>query len=191
MKIVYDIDDTLWGLNKKVCEKLNIDENKIIKFEIRGIGELTEKQQDAIIKEYGNADNFKDIDWYEGVLDILKPEALGAEIHIKSNSVSKEIAKLKYTQLKSLINISDDRLQLHIITAKDCKKKKLDGDMDIFIDDSPYNIANSTAKINIVLNHPWNMGKDAEEIMKGKKIIRFDTLEDINQFVYEYVRLSK
>lgn len=188
MKVVYDIDDTLWGLNKKVCERLNIDEEKIIKFEIYGIDGLTKSQQDAIIKEYGNADNFRNILWYDGVLDILEIEKLGAKVHIKSNSVSEEIANLKYKQLKKILDIEDERIHLHVIKTKDCKKKELDNDMEIFIDDSPYNIVNSTAKVNIMLNHPWNMGKDAEEILNGKKVIRFNTLKEINEFVYEYVK---
>lgn len=188
MKIVYDIDDTLWGLNKKICEKLNIDENKITKFEIHGIDELTKAEQDSIIYEYTNSDNFRNICWYKGIYDILAPEKLGAQIYIKSNSTSKEIAELKYIQIKQLINIDDSRLQLHIITVGECKKKELDSDMEIFIDDSPYNIANSTAKVNIILNHPWNTSMDALEIMAGKNVIRFDTLEEINDFVYNYVK---
>lgn len=188
MKIVYDIDDTLWGLNKKVCEKLNIDENKISKFEIKGIDELSKEQQDSIIYEYTNPDNFENILWYDGAIDILKPEELGAKIYIKSNSTNEEIANLKYMQIKEIMNIDDSRLQLNIITVGECKKKVLDDDMEIFIDDSPYNIANSTAKVNIMLNHPWNTSVDAEKIINGKNVIRFNTLKEINEFVYKYVK---
>ena len=53
-KIVYDIDDTLWGLNKKVSENLGIDENKITSFRIQDNHLLSKEIQTAILKEYNN-----------------------------------------------------------------------------------------------------------------------------------------
>lgn len=33
-KIIFDVDDTLWSLNKKVCTNLNIPYEKIITFSV-------------------------------------------------------------------------------------------------------------------------------------------------------------
>ncbi len=183
-KIVYDIDDTLWGLNKKVSEILGIDENKITSFRIRENHLLSKEIQEAILNEYHKDSTFENIVWYEGVEDILMPEEFGSKIFINSNCLTERMIYLKKTQLLSVVDIPEQNIKCNIIDHSKAMQKEIDKDTDILIEDSPYNIAISPAKINIVINHPWNMSESANEIMKSKNIIRFDTLKEANRYIY-------
>lgn len=187
MKIIYDIDDTLWGLNARIAKFTKVDINRITKFAVKEIEGLSDVEKETIIKQYANTKMFQNIEWYKGVSDITKPEKLGAKIYIKSNSMNDEISRLKREQLKEVVCISDDRIQFNNISVSSCKHKVLDNDMDIFVDDSPHNVALSHAKINIMIKCPWNITEESKQIMKDKNVLWFDTLEEVNDYIYNYV----
>ena len=92
---------------------------------------------------------------------------------------------LKKTQLLSVVNIPEENIKCNIIDHSKAMRKEIDKDTDILVEDSPYNIAISPAKINIVINHPWNLSKEANDMMKSKNIIRFNTLKEANKYIYK------
>lgn len=184
-KVVFDIDDTLWGLNKRIANVLNIDENKLHTFVITDNKLLTEKEKNRVLNEYHNEKIFENIDWYDGIENILKIKNFGVQVFINSNCMTQTMANNKINQLLQVVDIPKENIKCNIIESKSVTRKTIDLDTDILIDDSPYNIANSPAKLNIIINHPWNITDEAEKIMKNKKIIRFDNLNQVNNFLIE------
>lgn len=67
MKIVFDVDDILWGLNDKICEQNNIDIEKLHSYRISTIDELTSTEKALITKGHNDPNTFKDIGWYDGI----------------------------------------------------------------------------------------------------------------------------
>ena len=183
-KIVYDVDDVLWGLNKRVANAIGIDENNITHFVIKDNYLLTKEQQEAILVEYNKDETFDNIEWYEGIEDILKPVSLGIDVSINSNCLTEKMAELKTTQLMKILNISKEKIRCNVIDHSVATKKKIDKDTDILVEDSPFNISISPAKLNILINHPWNASEHAIELIKGKNVIRVDTLKEANELIY-------
>lgn len=186
-KIVYDVDDVLWGFTAHVVKNLGIDINKMTQFKIRENKLLTLDQQEQVIALFNDSKTFENIVWYDGIKDILYPEKYGISIHINSNCLKEKIAELKTTQLLEIIPIKRENIRCNVIEPMAATKKKIDEDTDILIEDSPYNIVQSPAKINILISQPWNMTDEAREIMKGKSIIRVNSLKEANRIIREYV----
>lgn len=176
-KIVFDVDDILWGLNKIATDKANIDYNKIVVYSAKENYLLTEDERRRLLEVYSDPDTFRYINWYDGVEDIIRLEQKGAEVYINSNSFNIEISELKRKQLKSILDLPDDRLILNVLT--DCKKKEIGDGVWCFVDDSPHNIASSTAVYNIAVKTPWNTSKHALDVIGDKDVIILDTLKDV------------
>ena len=176
-KIVFDVDDILWGLNKIATDKANIDYNKIVVYSAKENYLLTEDERRRLLEVYSDPDTFRYINWYDGVEDIIRLEQKGAEVYINSNSFNIEISELKRKQLKSILDLPDDRLILNVLT--DCKKKEIGDGVWCFVDDSPHNIASSTAVYNIAVKTPWNTSEHALDIIGDKDVIILDTLKDV------------
>ena len=158
LEIVIDIDDTLWGLNKRICEKRGIKENLLRHFSVYDNSLLTREEKDMMIHDYKDVNIFKNIDWYDGVEKLLELEKFGASILINSNNFSEEIANQKLLELKKVLpDIKDTQIQMNIIS--DCKKKKIQEPVFILMDDSPHNIANTDAEHYILLEKPWNISR--------------------------------
>lgn len=177
--VVFDVDDILWGLNAKVSEITGIPEEKLITFALQENPLLTDEEKERVMSIYMSSEQFRDIKWYPGVERIMSLEQYGAEVHINSNSISQEVVDFKYSQLKSVIDIPDERLHLNLINIGDSKKKDIGDDVFIFVDDSPHNIATSTAKYNLMLNHPWNTSVYGIRDIGNVPVVRFDSLEKI------------
>ena len=187
MKVVFDVDDTLWSLNGKVCERLGIDPSTMCSFVIEDNPNLTKELQDAVHREYRSSSNFMDIKWFDGVMDILKLVNRGVDVHINSNSCSERIAELKTVQLDELLHLPKEQLRMNVMTHATCTKKKMDDDVDIFVDDSPYNIKNSTAKINFMIRAPWNTTASAMKLIEGKNVVFCDDLNEVMSRIFDYI----
>lgn len=187
MKVVFDVDDTLWSLNGRVCERLGINPKIMSSFVIEDNPNLTKEQQDAVHKEYRSSRNFKNILWFDGILSILDLVARGVDVHINSNSCSKRIADLKTIQLDELLHLPKEQIRMNVMSHSTCTKKKMDDDVDIFVDDSPYNIKNSTAKINYMIRAPWNTTEEALALIEGKNVVFCDDLNDVMNHIFDYL----
>ena len=168
-KVVFDLDDTLWALNKRACEMANVDYNKIDTFKLTENKLLTDEEKSRMLKIYNSIDLWKNIKWEDGVTDLMSLKQFGAKVYINSNCLNQEVADFKRSFLHKELGIPDDQIILNIMT--DVKVKPLDNDMYIFIDDSPYNINNSKAKYNIIPNRPWNKSVEGYRCNTLKEII--------------------
>ena len=153
-KIVFDMDDTLWDLNKRACRMARIDFNKLQTFSLTDNPLLTESEKTRLSNVYNNVDLWRDIIWDPYATDIITLEKLGAKVFINSNCLNQTVADFKRQFVPTDLKLPDNQVILNVVI--DGKRKELDDDMFIFVDDSPFNISKSTAKYNIIPNKPWN-----------------------------------
>lgn len=185
-KAIFDVDDILWGLNERIANILSYDINKITNFSIRKCYLIEEDTQNKIIDLYRDVNIFKNMDFYNGVENLMILEEVGVDVQICSNSMTKEIAIEKTEQLlKKIINLREEQLQMNIISEKTHHQKKMDNGVWVLVDDSPYNIAASEAEIDIMRPHPWNMSPAGKEIYRYKNPIFIPTFTETLDFVYK------
>ena len=178
--VVFDVDDILWALNRKMTAMTGIDYEKLHVYSILENQLLPEIERNAAYAVYTGHELFENIEWYDGIERI---NTLNADVRINSNSLNEKAAELKRTQLKQVLNLSDDKIIIH--NVKDEKKKTMIEDTFILVDDSPYNIAKSTAQFNIVLKQPWNTSPEMQKLMRQnrKGYIYCDSLAHIIDLV--------
>lgn len=171
-KVVFDVDDTLWSLNKRVSGITGIDYDKLTIFSVHDNVNLTEEEKQKMLRVYADTDTFRDIKWDASIEYI---GSIAANIYINSNNSTEEIAEVKRKQLHSVLNIPDDHIIMNITGLKKSSitKKVIDEDTYILVDDSLHNIEMSTAVYNIVIRRPWNQHSPIPE---GKNIIFVDNL---------------
>lgn len=175
--VIFDIDDTAWGLNNKICDMLDININNIESFYIKNNSKLSEYQKEQLLSKYSDPEIFKDIDWYDGFTEIFELEQLGCEVLINSNCNSQDVKNAKHYELVDKLGFNDDKIILNVIN--DPKHKHMHSDVFILVDDSPFNLAKSTAVYNIALRTPWNTSEQGAETIGDKKVIFCDTFRDI------------
>lgn len=186
LKVVYDCDDVLWDLNTHVANLKGIDPNCLVNFAMLENEALTMPERRAMLDGFRDAASFVDIKFYEGANEILHAEELGATVMINSNAYNAEIAELKRQQLTRLLpEMAPEKMRINVIDPDGACHKEIERDLFIFVDDSPFNIALSEAKINIMPTRLWNVTPKAKEIVREKNVIWIDDLTKINQFVRE------
>lgn len=188
IKIIFDMDDTLWSLNKRICQHTGIPYEKIITFSIHENPLITESEKQMTLSSYGNPAMFENIEWFDGVNQLnnmIHDENIN--VFINSNSANETCSALKRRQLHEILDIPDDHI---IINTTGCKKKTviqktIDSDTYIFVDDSPHNVAMSPAKYNIMIKTPWNQSDAGKAIVKDKNIIYCDDFHHVLKTIYE------
>ena len=173
-KVVFDIDDTLWSLNKRIALRTGIDYNKMTIFSVHDNQNLTSEEKNLLLSSYADSSIFENIEWDKGIELINE---LNADVYINSNNLTQEIAEIKSQQIHEILNIPDDHITMNICNKKsDTTSKIIDDDTYIFIDDSPHNIEMSNAKFNIMIRRPWN----EHYLQSGiKSVIYADDLYDV------------
>ena len=182
------MDDTLWSLNKRICQHTGIPYEKIITFSIHENPLLTESEKQMTLSSYGNTTMFENIEWFDGISqlnDMIHDENIN--VFINSNSANKTCSALKRRQLHEILDIPDDHI---IINDTGCKKKNviqktIDSDTYIFVDDSPHNVAMSPAEYNIMIKTPWNQSDAGKTIVKDKNVIYCDDFNHVLKTIYE------
>lgn len=186
LKVVYDCDDVLWDLNTHVANLKGIDPNCLVNFAMLENEALTMPERRAMLDGFRDAASFVDIKFYDGANEILHAEELGATVMINSNAYNADIAELKRQQLRKLLpEMAPEKMRINVIDPDGACHKEIERDLFIFVDDSPFNIALSEAKINIMPTRLWNVTPKAKEIVREKNVIWIDDLTKINQFVRE------
>lgn len=187
-RVVFDVDDILWGLNRVASDKAGVSYDKIVTYDVNDNPLLSEIERRKLLEAYSDPSTFKRIKWYSGIEDLLKLEQKGVEVYFNSNSFNIEISELKRKQLKSVLAISDSRLIFN--TISDCKVKEVGDGVWCFVDDSPHNILNSSAVHNIMLKTPWNTSEYASDLLSDKSVVMLDTLEDILKYIIKLLESS-
>lgn len=198
-KIIFDVDDILWSLNKRMTDKAGLIYENQITFRTEDNPLLTTAQKEKAMTILRDNTTFENIKWHDGIERINN---IPADIYINSNSLSQETADTKRKQLHDVLNIPDDHMTLNVtVSASAIKQKKIDNDTFIFVDDSPHNLSMSTAKYNIALIRPWNTSNIGKTIIKesNRKVIYCESLnkiiDTINMILkkeedfYEYINL--
>lgn len=212
LKVVYDVDDVLWGLNRRVERILGIDKSRNVEYCISRSPTFSPAEQSAIMKCFHDAETFKQMAFFPGASEILDCEPYGATVRIHSNCLTAAIAEQKRIQLHKLLpSLKPAFIKLSVVTPA-ANRKAIDQDAYIFVDDSPYNIASSTAKFNLVPRQPWNQTDKAKSTMTadGKQIVSLHdvdlsalinsrhryiiyskNLREINQTVIDIIKLKQ
>lgn len=188
IKIIFDMDDTLWSLNKRICQHTGIPYEKIITFSIHENPLLTESEKQMTLSSYGNTTMFENIEWFDGISqlnDMIHDENIN--VFINSNSINETCSALKRRQLHEILDISDDHIIMNAIGSKKKNgiQKTIDSDTYIFVDDSPHNVAMSLAKYNIMIKTPWNQSDTGKAIVKDKNVIYCDNFNHVLKTIYE------
>ena len=188
MRIAFDIDDILWPLNIHICEKHGINYDDITEFKVpRNIG-ITEEERNILMNEYHNVKVFKQLKFYDGAQRIRSIMDNGHDVWIFSHSLSQDIVDVKIERLTKELNIPENKIICSIINKEQVtKEKELPNDLDYFIDDSPYNIAKSNAKENLLIRTPWNCSSNAKKIMSGKVYKYFGDLNKVIDYIEKNV----
>lgn len=172
-KIVFDLDDTLWNLNKRACELTGIDYNKITTFKATENRNLTIDEKNKLLNMYQNPSLWDHITYCKGAEYIHKLEKLGVKVYINTNCMTKSVADFKRKFLSRDLHLPND--QIIIKVEESTNHKILDSDVFIFVDDSSFNIEKSTAKYTIIPNKPWNQ----TVVNNNSDLLRFNSLIDI------------
>lgn len=171
-RVIFDCDDTLWGLNEVISSNARVPFEKIVTFNANHNSLITETERRHMTQQYQNADVFYQTKFYPGAERILD---LNADVYINSHAFSEEMLRIKRQRLLSELKFPEDHLILTLIGSAD-DKKEIPDDTYIFVDDAPKNIAESPAHYNLMMRKPWN--KDMSAIQR-KYIEKYDTLNKI------------
>lgn len=178
LKVVFDWDDVFWSSWEKVTDVLGVDREKWVDYHIAENELYTPTERKAILELLGAAETYQEMKLFPGLEEMHRLWDEIGGFFINSNCYAKEVAELKREQIRAALPmLGEERLRLNLVTPK-AAKKPLDADTYILVDDNPYNIADSPAKINIVPRHPWNTTAKAGELMRGKDV-RFVEREDL------------
>lgn len=151
--IVFDRDDVMWELNRRVAKITGIPYEKFICFSVLENPLLTEEEKERVMEAYRNVDTFKDIPFIPQVVELINDiytNHPAYEVRIISNCLTQEIADVTLPQMMAATGLPRENIQLNVISCTEHLQKKLPDDIFIFVDDSPYNIALSKAVHNIM-----------------------------------------
>lgn len=176
-KIVFDMDDILWGLNERASKIVGVEYDKLVCFRLEDNPYLTPKQRRRLLALYRNPKLWKDIEWYEGATDIKKLEEKGYAVYIHSNSMTKQVQAYK-----RIISTVFDLPEKQIILDVSTEAKKPLRNVLIFCDDNVANNRRSKAKYKVFLDKPWN-----KEMDEGEGIIRCSTFRELMDTILKII----
>ncbi len=188
--IVYDCDDTLFDLIERTLKKLSISPELMRDFHLENNEGLTTEMMSDCISLLHSPQSFKDIEFYPGVENIMRPYyEFGVPVIVNSNSSSIEIQNLKIEQLCAKVpGFKPEFFVGKIITQETYRHKDFDPKSCIVCDDSPYSVSYSPAQVNILPMKKWNMTLKSLEVMVGKPVCWRMSLVAIENLVYHIVR---
>ncbi len=188
-KVVFDIDDVLWGLTHRVVQQLSIKYQDWITFQVLQNERYSMETRIAINNAFRDPATFANMQFYTGVERIMDIEEYGAIVQIKSNSFSEAVAVSKRQQLLCAIpGLREEQLYLPIVDEHTTMQKRFDDDTFISIDDSPSNIAGSPACFNFMPYTPWNVTNEARMLVASKRVTRYPQ-EDLNGLIDQIIQL--
>lgn len=186
---VFDLDDMLWDLSGPVFRKAGTSFGLAVDFALRESPEITAAQRSRIIALFGEVDTFKNIQLYPAVAQLKALYDLGVNVMVKSNCLSQEIADAKYDVLKRALPYLDDRaFRLDVVDRGGALAgKELPENTTFFVDDSPLNIAKSTARYNLLPALSWNVSEHGMSSMRAKTFYIMRDLDVILQTILRNV----
>lgn len=166
-KVVFDIDDTCWPLGKTAAKRSGIEFSKMQEFQVMKNSALTMEERTRLNEALYDPTIYRELEFYPGFKEILTLRECGADSYFSSNSFSQEINDHKAERLLvALPKFPADHVQLHLIDDESTVRKKIPEDTYILVNDSPYTVARSPARYNIVPMMPWNQTEAAIEMLR-------------------------
>ena len=174
LKVVFDLDDTLWNLNERACQLTGVDYSKINNFKLHENVLLTDEEKAKMWELYQDPELWRDLPWLEGATEIHELDSDVVEVWLVTNCLNTAVQEFKRSFLSKALHLPEERIILNVTTAT---SKKMPEDTFIFVDDSPFNLMASKAKYNLIPDRPWNRD------YKDANAYRFNTLKDIIAFI--------
>lgn len=185
--VIFDMDSTLWPFNRKLVQAMGLTKPMNIYYVI-GSPELTLEQQKIAMQCFKDPDFYRDIEFYDGIEDLLRPEELGAEVRIETNSMSRAVSDLKPPQLLAAVRgLTPEHIHCHTLDSPQDKPKSIDPRVTVLVEDSPHTVAVSPAQMNVLMRISWNSSAEGVRVMMGKRVRWFGSLREINDYVYRYL----
>lgn len=190
LRVVYDVDDTLWGLNKVVFPLIDssLTEEDAIIYECAENPRLTSEQRRKALQLYGDPDVFSSCEFYEGVDRICDIEKNGlAETWISSSNFNEGTRDVKLIRL--LHRIPDLKLH-HICMTVNGDHRRVQG--HILVDDRPQNVIDNDFMYYVIIRKPYNKDFNFPE---NKNVIMVDSLSEaittVERIVHEEIQRSR
>ncbi len=187
--IAYDFDDILHPFVGKIMRQLGLDIALITDYDFEQCLSPDLAKQ-ALEIAYSNR-LYDDIQFFPGVEDILRPQLeFGVHVEIRTNSTSDFVSKTKFEQLRAKVpDLRESNFHSMVVSHEDHQVKTFDEHTIISVDDCPKIVAISPAPLNVTIRWPWNTTKEAVLLMAGKQVRWRSTLEEVNNEVYNVVKL--
>lgn len=172
LKIVYDVDDTLWGLNDVVYGKMEIPADMAVTFNCTDNPNLSEQQALDMLALYKDPHTYQLCEFYSGIERVFSADASGdAEVWICSSCHNPAIAFVKNIRLSKEVPHSRPE---HFYFDTDGKHFRVPG--DVLVDDRLKNITESDFRYNILIDKPYNR-KDVS-LPDGHILVRVSSLNE-------------
>lgn len=183
LKIIYDVDDTLWNLTDTVYEKNGLTRADATVYTVTDNPNLNKKQIKNIYRDFSDPHLFTECKFYDGHKRIFDIDKAGkADVYISSGNLTEAVRDVKLIRLLHEIpNIRPENIRMTVMSQVH-QGRELG---DILIDDSMRNIIDHDFTLNIVVAMPHNQNT----IVPNKNIIRAKTLNDavdIIETIVEY-----
>lgn len=190
MIVVYDVDDTLWGLDDLLYEDIGLSLDSSTVYSVGNNPNLTEEQKLYLLKGYADPEVFKRCQWYSGFERVFDLEVSSeASIWISSANFNERVKDVKFHRLTSEIpNINPEHVKLTVGTSY--YQGRVPG--DVLVDDSLENVLKSNFKFNVLLDKPHNRisFKELSEQCPEKIVVRVNNLNQAVDAVEKIVRMA-
>ena len=185
--VVFDVDSTLWDFGAAAEHAIGIDPTVFHRmYNFRENPHLSKQQISGLIRIFEDPHFFEKMIFYPGVSKIMRIEELGVKVAIDSNCMNSAVAEVKRKKLmQQLPGLDPELIFLHDLNGGHDQPKILDPRTLILVEDSPYNVAQSTALLNIFKKVPWNQSAEARRIVQSKPVVSFDTIDEIYAYIYD------
>lgn len=191
LSVFYDVDDTLWSINPCIAKEMGIDYNLLDEFRTRENKHLTPEQIEFVVASYANAHFYETAPFFVGVEKILDLEKeLGVTVRIVSNSYSEEVAEIKRRRLLGQIpGLTEQHLFLQLSSEQHKDKKTWPFAPTVLVDDSPYNVASSTATHSFVPKMSYNSTEKALGVMQDRAFsyVEYGNLDETFRAVRDFL----
>ena len=186
MRVVYDVDDTLWDCVTDVYAHIGLTPADATHYVWSENAKLAPHQIEGLVAAYSSADFMSKFKFHDGYERIYDAEMDGkAEVWISSANLSKEAAVAKMIRLmENVPNINPAQVRLTV--GKSHAQGRVVG--DILVDDNVLNVDSSDFRYNILIEKPYTRGDLGlfDKVCREKNVILVSSLSDAVDVV-EYI----
>lgn len=188
---IFDMDDVMHYLNRKVARIKKIDEKKFTMYSIFDNLNMTAEEKELVTRAYQETDTYRNIEFIQPVIDLINHvyyEYPEHPVHIVSNCCTRPIADVKMEQVIKVLDLPEERIHMNVIDVyTQSLQKKLPDDMFIFVDDSPHNIVMSEAVHRIMPARRYNANCVVKGMINNVPVDRPATPSELRKLVIGYL----